>query len=184
MRRILLLIALILIFGCAQAKNFSYGLKQVNLLNFKYNTTMETYPKTTAQISSMIKDYDELRKMQLESGQEPFNYIIDYRILNLEAEKSYIYGQSYGSTGTTKNGFGCKSRPLIIESVQFRNQSAQKAFEAVDLIREFVQKYPEEAKQAGFSEKNALFLNATFFSISEWVPISIGTLPSATHFRS
>jgi len=104
--------------------------------------------------------------MQLESGQEPFNYIIDYRILNLEAEKSYIYGQSYGSTGTTKNGFGCKSRPLILESVFFRNSSALKGFEAVDLVRQFVNKYPEDAKSAGLSAKNALFLNATFYEIS------------------
>lgn len=165
MRKLLLFIALLLILGCAQAKNFSYGLKQVNILNSRYNTTMETYPKAITEINSMLKDYNELKKMQLNSGQEPFNYVIDYRILNLEAEKFYIDGQRYGSIGTTKDGFGCKSRPLIIESAQLRNQSAQRAFDAVDLIRKFVQNYPDEAKQAGFSEKNALFLNATFYEV-------------------
>ena len=87
--------------------------------------------------------------------------------MNLEAEKLYIHGQKYGLSGTTKDGFGCKSRPLIIESVHFRNRSALKGFEAIDLVRRFVNKYPKDAKSAGLSEKNALFLNATFYLISQ-----------------
>src|SRR3989338_8417535 len=153
LKKILLLIGLLLIFGCAQAKDFSYGANQISSLNAKYNTTIETYPKS-------------IRQVQLESGQEPFNYAISYRILNLEAEKLYIQGQKYGSAGTTKDGFGCKSRPLIIESVSLRNSSGSTGFESVGLLREFVNKYPEDAKLVGLSEKNALFLNATFYEIS------------------
>src|SRR3989338_4339934 len=152
LKKILLLIGLLLIFGCAQAKDFSYGANQISSLNAKYNTTIETYPKS-------------IRQVQLESGQEPFNYAISYRILNLEAEKLYIQGQKYGSAGTTKDGFGCKSRPLSIESACFRNMSALKGFEAVSLLNEFADKYPEEAKSIGLSSKNALFLNATFYPI-------------------
>jgi len=165
LKKILLLIGLLLIFGCAQAKDFSYGAKQISSLNAKYNTTIETYPKSISQIDSMIGEYKNLRQVQLESGQEPFNYAISYRILNLEAEKLYIQGQKYGSAGTTKDGFGCKSRPLIIESAGFRNMSALKGFEAVSLLNEFADKYPEEAKSIGLSPKNALFLNATFYPI-------------------
>src|SRR3989344_3505317 len=107
------------------------------------------------------------KRLQLrrKAGQQPFNYAISYRILNLEAEKLYIQGQKYGSAGTTKDGFGCKSRPLIIESAGFRNMSALKGFEAVSLLNEFADKYPEEAKSIGLSSKNALFLNATFYPI-------------------
>ncbi|MBS3096605.1 hypothetical protein J4480_04150 [Candidatus Woesearchaeota archaeon] len=165
MKRILL-VALIFIIGCAQTNDFGYGAKQINLINSKYNTTMETYPGSIIQIDLMLNDYQELKKIQLQAGQEQFNYLIDYRTLNLEAEKLYIRGQKYGLSGTTKEGFGCKSRPLILESVFFRNSSALKGFEAVDLVRQFVNKYPEDAKSAGLSAKNALFLNATFYEIS------------------
>lgn len=127
---------------------------------------METYPNNIKQIGLMLNDFEELNKIQLEKGQEPFNYIINYRILNLEAERLYIEGQKYGDAGTTKKGFGCKPRPLIIESVFLRNSSAMKGFEAVNLLREFVGKYPKEANLAGLSFKNALFLNATFYQIS------------------
>lgn len=165
MKKKFLIIALIFILGCAQAKNFDYGLKQINSLNSKYNATMEIYPKTMQKISLMIDDLKELRKLQLETGKESFDYIVDYRILNLEAERLYREGQKYGNSGTTKEGFGCKSRPLIIESVSLRNISALKGFEAVELLREFVDKHPEEAAKSNLSRKNALFLNATFYQI-------------------
>lgn len=164
---IFLIVILLFIVSCTQTKDFNYGIKQINSLNSKYNTTMEAYPKNIKQIDLMLNDLAELKKIKLEASQEPFNYIIDYRILNLEAEKLYIGGQKYGNAGTTKNGFGCKSRPLIIESVHLRNSSALKGFDAAHLLIEFVGKYPKEAGSAGLSFKNALFLNATFYRISK-----------------
>ena len=158
---------LLLIAGCAKSKDFSYGIKQINNLNTKYNTSIETYPKSISQIKAMIGDFNELKNLKLDTGQESFNYVIKYRLLNLEAEKLYIESQKYGTAGTTKFGFGCKSRPLIIESAQLRNASALKAFEAVDLLREFVSRHQDDAASAGLSAKNALFLNASFYQISK-----------------
>ena len=167
-KRILIFLALAVFFvaGCALAKDFKYGIKQINIVNSKYNTTMEIYPKSVQKIDSMIGDLTELKKVKLDNGQGSFSYVIDYRILNLEAEKLYIKGKSYGDSGTTKKGFGCKQRPLIMESATFRDNSALKGFEAVGLLRNFIDKYPEDAKLAGLSQKNALFLNATFYAIS------------------
>ena len=166
MKKIFLLMAAVLIIGCTQARDFSYGLKQVKALNSKYNTTIETYPKSINGVSLMIDDYKELRKLPLDRGREHFNYVIDYRLLNLEAERLFMQSQKYGNAGTTKYGFGCKIRPLIIESAGLRDKSALKAFEAVSLLREFTEKYPEESKSAGLSQKDALFLNATFYEIA------------------
>lgn len=161
------LVALLIFFtSCTAAKDFNYGIKQINALNLKYNTTMETYPKNAQQINSMLADLEELKKLKLETGNEPFNYILDYRIINLEAEKLFIFSQEYGVSNIAKTGFACKPRPLILESVTLRNHSAQKGFEAVRLLYEFIEKYPEEAKIAGLSHKNALFLNATFYQVS------------------
>ncbi|MBI3034685.1 hypothetical protein HYY71_00020 [Candidatus Woesearchaeota archaeon] len=167
MGKITLALALLFIIGCAQAKDFGYGLKQLDNLNLKYDTTIETYPKDMQQIDAMLNEFAELKKLQLEAGQQPFTSLIDYRVLNLEAEKLYMQGQKYGAAGTTKYGFGCKLRPLITESVSLRNSSALKGFEAVGLLREFITKYPEEAKATKLSGKNALFLNATFYEISK-----------------
>ncbi len=165
MKRIFFILVLILIIGCVQIKDFNYGVKQIDRVNAKYNTSMDTYPKNIDAINSLINDLKELKKVKLDNGQEQFYYLVNYRMLNLEAERFFIEGQKYGSLGTTKDGFGCKLRPLIIESVALRNQSALKGFEAIDLLREFARKYPEEALTANLSDKNALFLNATFYSV-------------------
>ena len=151
--------------GCAQ-QDFEYGLEKLNEVNSRYNTTIETYPKSAAQIGLMMKDMDNLKNLQLQNGQEPFDILIRYRILNLEAERLFVESQKHGFYDLAKTGFGCKPRPLIIESVALRNQSAQKGFEAVALLREFINEYPEDANTAGFSNKNALFLNASFYEIS------------------
>lgn len=148
-------------------KDFKYGIKEINKINSKFNTTIESYPKSTKEIDNMLADFVILKSMTLEKDQKPFDYVIRYRIVNLEAEKLYIEGFKYGDSSTTKKGFACKPRPLITESVVLRNKSALKGFEAVDLLREFVSKYPNHAELANLSSKNALFLNATYYQIEK-----------------
>lgn len=159
--------ALLIAAGCAQAKEkgFDYGMEQIKALDSRYNSSIEIYPKSIKAIDQMLNDLSQLKSAGLSSAQEQFNYVINYRVLNLEAEKLYIQSKEYGDSGTTKNGFGCKLRPLILESAQLRNQSALKGFEAVGLLREFASKYPKESGIAGMSEKSALFLNATFYLV-------------------
>ena len=161
------MIVLIFVSSCGQTKDFSYGARQIFELNSKYDTTMETYPKSAQKIDLMINDFKELRKIQLDTENQPFDYAIDYRILNLEAEKLYIEGQKYGDSGTTNGGFGCKSRPFITESVFLRNSSALKGFEAVDILDVFIRDYPKNALMMNLSLKKSLFLNATFYRISK-----------------
>ncbi|MBI4451847.1 hypothetical protein HY637_00320 [Candidatus Woesearchaeota archaeon] len=156
-------LAIFLLAGCAQKRDFSFGLAHISQLNSKYNTSMSTYPNNTEQIKLMLSEFSELKGLRLDTGQEPFGYLVKYRMLNLEAEELLIKGNKYGDFGTTKFGFGCKQSPIVIESAQLRNRSAMVGFEAVSLLREFISKYPEEAKSAGLSEKDALFLNATFY---------------------
>jgi len=166
MKKLFLIFLAVFILGCARAKNFEYGVAQINNVNSKYNATMQTYPQSIDKIDLMINDLSELKKIQLDKDQEQFYYTVNYRILNLQAEELFIESQKYGDYGTTKNGFGCKARPIIIESASLRNSSALKGFEAVELAREFASKHPQEASLVNLSLKNALFLNATFYKMS------------------
>jgi hypothetical protein len=160
-----IVLAVMVLLGCSQTKNFDYGVKQINLINSRYKTTMHTYPADLNAIDQMINEYKELKKIELERDNEQFNYVVDYRILNLEAERFHILGNKYGSSGSTKDGFGCKQRPIVTESVYLRNQSAFKGFEAVGLLNNFVSKHKEYADRVNLSAKQALFLNATFFEV-------------------
>lgn len=164
--RIFFIVLVLFAAGCAHQKDFNYAVQQINAANLKYNTTISTYPDNAQQIDSMLKEFKEIQKLRLATDQEPFDLVVEYRILNLEAERIYIESQKYGKSGTTKFGFGCKIRPLITESAALRNQSAIKGFKSVDLLRKLVGNYPEKAKSAGLSLKDALFLNASFYQIS------------------
>lgn len=161
-------ISLIFLISCSQSKDFSYGLAQLNEANAKFGSNMSIYPNDIAMIDSLLKELEKIKNIGLDKGQEQFSQLITYRMLSLETQK-YLINDSlnYGKSGSTKDGFGCKQRPLVIESVALRNHSAELGFESVSLLRNFAEKYPEEAKMAGVSYKDSVFLNATFFTIWE-----------------
>ena len=145
MKKIFLIMVLLFISSCSAARDFKYGLNLINDINSKYNISMETYPNEIKDIDLLINDLNGLKNIKLSKNQEQFNFILNYRLLNLESERSYIIDASkYGNLGTTKNGFGCSLRPIVIESVGLRNISALKGFEAVNLLKEFIGKYPKE----------------------------------------
>lgn len=154
--------------GCAalQKKDLSYGIGQINKLNAKYGVTMASSPDTMEKIGSFVDELNELKKNKIESGQEPFDALIEFRIHNLEADRYFMENKlKYGERGTTINGFGCKGRHRILNSSGIRIMSASEGFKAVERAYELIEKYPEESKIAGLSMKDALFLNATFYEI-------------------
>ncbi len=167
MKRIILIFALMLIAsGCAPNRDFKFGASHLININSKYGTSMDAYPENPENSARMLKEFIDLKGLKLDIGQGAFDQVLKYRILDLEANELFIQSQKYGQVGTTKYGFGCKARPLILESVKFRNESALKGFEAVTLLKSFADKFPKESDSVGLSQKNALFLNATYYRIS------------------
>lgn len=167
MKKILLVVLLVLLAGCAKAKDFSYGLSQMDAVNSKYNVTSDSYPADVNKIDAIMNSYKELKSLRLDSDQEAFNELVDYRLLTFESDKQFVNSLKYGDAGTTKKGFGCKIRPLIIETVKFKNESAVKGFEAISKLKDFVDKYLQNSKLANLSQKEVIFLNASFYELSK-----------------
>ena len=167
MKKMILIGLLLLIAGCSQAKDFSYGISRMEEINSKYNATFDSYPADAGKINLMIDSYKELKNLNLGKDQESFNLFVDYQILNLEAEKYFIKSLKYGDVGTTKYGFSCRSRPIIIETAASKNASAAVGFEAVSKLKDFIEKYPEKANSLNLSQKNVVFLNSTYYELSK-----------------
>ena len=166
-KNLCVIIALLLfVVGCSKPMDFNYALGRINEVNGKYGTDLQSYPAEANKIDSLVDELSGLKKEKLSGGQEAFDVLVDYRILNLEAEKLYLESQKYGNAGGTKNGFGCKRRPLILESASLRNMSSLKGFEAAKKLSTLVKDYPKEAAIANLSSKNVLFFNATFYDIA------------------
>lgn len=176
MKKIMLVVLLVLIGGCVKTKDFSYGLSQMNAINLKYCITPNSYPADTSQIDAIINSYTELKELKLDKDQEAFDEFVDYRLLTLESDKQFIYSLKYGRSGTTKNGFGCKMRPLIIETVKFKNDSALRGFEAVSKLKGFIDKYQQNSNLANLSQKDVMFFNASFYELSKDANRDSGTI--------
>jgi len=176
LKKILLVVLLALLAGCAKAKDFSYGLSQMDAINLKYGITPNSYPADVNQIDAIMASYRGLKELKLDMDQEAFNELVDYKLLAFWSDEQFVKSLKYGDSGTTKNGFGCKMRPLIIETVKFKNESALKGFESVSKLKNFVDKYPQHSKLANLSQKDVMFLNASFYELSKDAKRDSGTI--------
>jgi hypothetical protein len=90
---------------------------------------------------------------------------LDYRIKSLEANIINLEGWKHGKKASVRDGFGCKSLPIIVNSSILRNASAQKGYRAVEVLQEFVDKYPEEATLINITQRDVVFSNFYYYEV-------------------
>ena len=87
---------------------------------------MKTPPNSTQQINDLLAQIVGFSAAN-QGMPKPLEYLLDFRIKTLEAERLHIEGWQWGRASTTDWGFGCKKGyPIITESARLRNSSAQK----------------------------------------------------------
>ena len=166
---IILVLSLIVIYGCTSPddKAFKEGVNRINEINSNFDTSMKTIPNA-------VKDIDELLIQLIgfaasdRTMPQSLNYLLDFRIKSLEAEKLHSEGWQWGRASTTEFGFGCrKGTSRIINSSNLRNASAQKGFESLEALKLLVDDYPKKAKSLNLSQKDIIFLNAAYTQVRE-----------------
>jgi hypothetical protein len=160
---------LIVVYGCAsyQTITFEQGVKKINEIDQNYGADMKTPPDSTEKIDGLLKQITGFAAINPDMPKS-LKYLIDFRIKSLEAELLYIEGWQWGKASTTDYGFGCrKGSARILNSSRIRNTSAQKGYEALDVLESFIAEFPEEAKSLNLSQKDVLFLNAAYQQVEE-----------------
>ncbi len=167
---IFIIFILVILYGCtttSKAITFAQGVERINVMDEKYGSTTKAPPNSTENINALytqITGFSALNKDMPKS----LKYLVDFRLKILEAEKLHIEGWQWGKGSTTDYGFGCnKGYPRITESARLRNASAQKGYEAVNILQSFIDEFPEEAKSVNLTQKDVLFLNAAYYQIEE-----------------
>lgn len=172
----ILLATLIVAYGCANVSQlrgnvvfdpaFNDAVERINEIHESHGSTLKSAPETTDQIDNLLAQligFNAINELP-----ESIEILIDFRIKSLEADKLHAEGWQWGRGSTTKWGFGCrKGFARVSEAARLRNLSATTGFEAVNILQEFVDKYPEEAKNLNYTQKDVLFLNAVYFQIQE-----------------
>lgn len=162
-----LIFGLAVIYGCASSQlNFKEGAKKITEMEMKYGASVKVPPATTPEIDDLMAQIMGFSVAnQLPDSLELF---IEFKLKFLEAEKLNAEGWQWGKGSTTDYGFGCKNGYLrITESARIRNVSAQKGYEAVSILQEFVDTYSKEAKSLNLTQKDVLVLNAVYFQNEE-----------------
>ncbi len=152
-----------------QLTSFEDGLSEVRTLHTEYNTTFDTYPQNENDIIQLHTKLASLQSVEFQNEQDmaPFQSLLAGRLHDLNASMLYAQSKKYGPYGTTRDGFGCKSLPVIINSSDLRLQAAHEGEIAAVIFKEFIEKYPEYATLANITLKNTLFLNATYYIVKK-----------------
>lgn len=148
---------------------YDAALQELNQLHGRYQVDLLDTPNSREAIASMQGDLAALeRKIGKNDQTSPVLLLIDFRQRLLESDDLLIEGFKWGEASTTEPGFGCrKGSGRILNSSALRNESAEKGYEAVELLDTFIDVYPERAAEIGVGQKDVLTLNANYQVIRE-----------------
>jgi len=155
---------LIVIYGCDSTIDpaFKKGIKRINEINDKFDATMKTPPDSAEKIDGLLTQIIGFAAAN-ENMAQSLEYLLDFRIKSLEAEKLHVEGWQWGRGSTTDWGFGCRGGSArVLNSSKIRNSSAQKGFESLNSLQLLVDEFPKEAKSVNLSQKDVIFLNAAY----------------------
>lgn len=168
MKRIIfiLILALVAAYGCASSQiTFEQGVKKINKLDKQYDGSIKIPPNSTENIDGLLGQLTGFRALN-ENMPQSLEYLLDFKIKTLEAEKLHIEGWQWGRGSTTDYGFGCrKGYARVINSSNIRNASAQKGYEALNSLQLLIDEFPDKAKSLNLLQKDVLFLNAAYYQI-------------------
>ncbi len=165
---LLSVLLIVIVYGCATSTMaFDNGVKKLNEFDKQFGATMKTPPNSTEGVKGLLAQLVGFRAANADMDKSLAN-LLDFRIKSLEAERLHIEGWQWGKGSTTDYGFGCnKGSARVLNSSRIRNASAQKGYEAVEALQLFIESYPEQAESINLTQKDVLFLNATYQQVEE-----------------
>ena len=164
-----ILALLIFVYGCASPEDaaFKKGVKRINQIDEQFGATMKTPPDSEENVDGLIIQLTGFGAAN-ENMPKALNYLLDFRIKSLEAEKLHIEGWQWGKGSTTDYGFGCrKGTARILNSSKIRNSSAYKGYEALNSLQLLIDESPDKAKSLNLTQKDILFLNAAYQQVED-----------------
>ncbi|MBL7055159.1 hypothetical protein ISS05_05370 [Candidatus Woesearchaeota archaeon] len=161
----LTLLVLLLVVGCStEIISFNGGINQVDKISKKYSVDLKTMPGTIENAVLMRNELKEVIEMSV-NAPESFKLFSDYNMKSLEANIIHLKAWEQGVKASTREGFGCKSLPVIVNSSILRNISAQKGYETLEILQEFIDKYPKEAASINITQRDVVFSNLYYYEV-------------------
>lgn len=162
---ILALFILLLLIGCStEITSFDRGVREMKKVNEKYGVDFKTLPAEIEKAVLMRNDMKVIEGKSL-NAPESFRQFFDYRMKILESNIIHLEAWKNGNKASVRDGFGCKSLPIIFNSSILRNASAKRGYEALEVLQEFLDNYPEEAASINITQRDVVFSNAFYYEV-------------------
>ena len=164
-----ILFLLVILYGCTSLidASFKKGVKRINEIDDKFDTNMKSIPGSEEQIDELLVQLVGFGVAN-EDTTKALEYLLDFRIKSLEAEKLHIEGWQWGRGSTTDWGFGCrKGSARVLNSSKIRNSSAYKGYESLEALQLLVDEFPNEAKSVNLTQIDVIFLNAAYRQVED-----------------
>ncbi len=164
---ILAFAVLLLLAGCTtEIFTFEQGVSEMEKIDGKYGADFKSMPGVMDNAVLMRRDLKELEGRSF-SAPESFKLFLDYRIKSLEANIINLEAWKHGRKSTTVYGFGCKSLGIVVNSSRLRNYSAQKGYDSLEVLKEFVDQYGEEALSINITQRDIVFSNVYYYKLED-----------------
>ena len=105
-----IILILIIAYGCSpksQTITFEEGVDRINEIDKEFGATMKIPPNSTEKIDGLLTQITGFAALNKDMPKS-LEYLLDFRIKSLEAEKLHIEGWQWGKGSTT--GYDCSLR--------------------------------------------------------------------------
>lgn len=148
----------LLIAGCVITYTFESGIAELDTINDKYKVDHRSMPASIENAVLMRNDLKDFKENN-NNLPESLDIFLNYRLKALESNIINLKAWEEGNRASTREGFGCKAIQVVVNSSILRNISAQRGYEAVEILQEFIDKYPDEALSINITQRDVVFTN-------------------------
>ena len=166
---VIFVLSFVVLYGCTSSGTLTFdrGVERINEIDEKFGSSVKIPPATTTEIDELLTQIIGFAALN-DDMPDSLKLLIDFRIKFLEAERLHAEGWQWGRASTTEFGFGCRrGLERITNSSILRIAAANKGYESVEVLQEFVDEFPDEAKSINVTQIDVLVLNAAYLTILE-----------------
>lgn len=161
MRKIILLLALVLIVGCKST--FEINFDKIEDISQDYDTSFfkEQLNRSEVALSKIQPFINELEELEFKDNAS--KRFLEVRISMLKSQLYWQLAQDIGLIGRAEDGFSCKEKPHLKKAEDYFNKTYGYGLDAYNGLDLLLTDFPEYKDIIGMGKNKTLFYDSPIF---------------------